>query len=656
MHRLSNFTRVLAVVVMLTSALAVARAQETTGSISGTVVDPSGAAVEGASVIFVNTDRNATIRTVMTNDSGFFTATSLPLGTYTVKFSEGGFKSESVTGLILHVDDKLTVNRKLIVGSTEQTVTVAADALTVNLEDAAVTGLINGTQTRELVLSTRNYEQLLGLQPGVAYTGTTDQIYLGPTNPLGGANTVQFSVNGQRTSGNNWTIDGADNVDRGSNLTLLAFPSVDAIAEFKTLRGTYSAEYGRAASGQVNVVTRSGTNSLHGSAYEFFRNDDLNANSWGNKNFNSPASFIPRAPLRYNDFGYTIGGPAFIPHIYNGHDKTFFFVSQEFRRVINYSPVTITVPTANERKGLFPVAVCQNFVGAATKCADAGVTQLTNLSPTGQAYLKDIINSVPLPNPNSIQDEHSYTYNGRNVYNDTQEVVRIDQALGQKIQAFYRLVHDSIPTQEPFGYGSGSTGLPGVQNTATRSPATQQLGHVTVVFSPKLLMDGGYAYSSGAIISRPVGLAQLANSPDIKVNLPLPNQLGVIPNVILSGYTGINDAGIYNDYNRNHNIFANITKLLGNHTIIVGGTFDRYEKTENLTGGNAGVVHLHVQHGPASRGDRGEHGAFGDHWRHPGERGCGVLSVVCKLPDRHRDRRLYAVARKPYTRPARQYL
>ena len=590
MGKYKNWVRGFMAAVLLVSAMGLARAQEVTGSISGTVTDPSGAAIKGATVKLINTDRNATIRTVTTNSAGFYTATSLPLGTYTVEVGDAGFKTDSLTGLILHVDDKLTINRKLVIGSSQQSVTVEADALRVNLEDAAVAGLINGTQTRELVLSTRNYEQLLSLQPGVAFTGATDQIYLGPTNPLGGANTVAFSVGGQRTSANNWTIDGADNVDRGSNLTLLSFPSVDAIAEFKTLRGTYSAEYGRSAAGQVNVSTRSGTNKIHASAYEFFRNDVLQANNYFN-NLNG----IKRPPLRYNDFGYTVGGPVFIPKIYNGHDKTFFFFSQEFRRVITYTPVTLYVPTLAERAGTFPVAVCANIVvssnGTQSCGTAAGTTQINTFSPLANAYLKDIFANVPAPNPAPGADIHQLVQNGRNVYNDTQEFVRIDQAFGQKVNVFYRYLHDSIPTVEPFGYAGGTSFL-GAQTTHTVSPGTQQLAHVTYVVTPKLLVDGGYAYSFGSIQSTPVGTATLANSPDIKPNLPYADTLGIVPNIAFSGFsgqTGLSQAGIYNDYSRNQNVFGNVTKVLGNHTLIVGVTFDRYQKTENATSGNAGT-------------------------------------------------------------------
>ena len=563
-----------------------ATAQEVSGSISGTITDPSGASVRGAVVTLTNTDRNQLVRTLKTNAAGFYTAQSLPLGTYTIEVTNPGFQTVSVVGLVLHVDDNLNISRKLTIGD-QQNVTVSADALQVNLEDSQVSGLINGTQVRELVLSTRNYEQLLSLQPGVAYTGATDQIYLGPTNPLGGANTVAFSIGGQRTSSNNWTIDGADNVDRGSNLTLLAFPSVDAIAEFKTLRDTYSAQYGRSAAGQVNVVTRSGTNQLHGSAYEFFRNDDLNAN-----NYFSNLSGLVRPPLRYNDFGYTAGGPVLIPKVYNGRDKTFFFFSQEFRRVITYSPVVMYVPTAAERLGTFPIAICANVVvsaaGAQSCGTPAGTTQIATISPTAAAYLKDIYSHVPLPNPAAGQDLHAFTYNGRNVFNDNQEFLRIDHAIGQKLQLFYRYLHDSIPTQEPYGYGSGSIGYPGVQNSQTTSPATQQLGHATYIANSKLLIDAGYAYSSGAIISRPVGLATTGNSPDIAPTLPYKTTLGVVPNIAFTSLTGINDAGNYNDYDRNHNVFGNVTRTLGTHTLIAGVSYDRYEKTENATGGNAG--------------------------------------------------------------------
>src|SRR5579862_1336732 len=253
---------VLVWVAVLAFCSLAACAQETTGSISGTITDQSGASVKNAAVTLTNTDRGQDVRTLTTNSAGFYTATSLPLGTYSVKITAGGFRTETVTGLVLHVNDALTVNRSLLVGNASEAVTVTADQVQLNLENGMSQGLITGTQIRELTLNNRNYEQLLALQPGVSYGGASDQLYIGVSLPSGTSAQVAFSIDGSRPTSNNWTIDGADNVDRGANLTLLAYPSVDAIAEFKTLRGNYLAEFGRNASGQIDVVTRSGTNAF----------------------------------------------------------------------------------------------------------------------------------------------------------------------------------------------------------------------------------------------------------------------------------------------------------------------------------------------------------------------------------------------------------
>ena len=571
------------------------------GSISGTVTDPSGAAIKGATVVLRNTDRGLDVRTLKTNGDGFYTGTSLPLGTYTIMVTDAGFQTSNVTGLQLHANDALTINRKLVVGSQSESVTVTADDVQLNLENGMSQGLINGTQVRELVLNNRNYEQLLQLQPGVAYGGANDQLYIGVSLPSGTSNQVNFSVNGQRNTANNWTVDGADNVDRGANLTLITFPSVDAIQEVQTLRGTYLAEYGRSASSQVNVVTKSGTNSLHGSAYEFFRNDIFNANGYfGN------LSALQRPKLRYNDFGYTIGGPVYIPKVYNGHDRTFFFLSQEFRRVINYAQTTVNVPTAAERTGDFtnsflttrgtaggsytgatgPVLVC-TVPGPNGSCTTFG-NRITNISPTATAYLKDIYANVPLPT--SAQDlaagldPHAYTYNARNIFNDTQTLARIDQDFGQRLNFFYRYLHDTLPSQEAGGLFVGG-GLPGVQTTNTSAPGTQHVAHVTFTASPTLLFNVGYAYSSGAVLSTPTGSVLQANSPDVKPTLPFASTvLGVIPSISIANVTGVSSAGIYRDFNHNHNAYGDVTKTLGQHVLKAGVTYNHYQKTENVTG------------------------------------------------------------------------
>lgn len=397
--------------ILLFGFTALTRAQSaTTGSISGTITDSSGAVIKGATVTLVNTNRGQTVRTLPTNSAGYYTANYLPLGTYSVKIAASGFKTDQVTNLVLNADDALTLNRTLVLGEVTEVISVNAAEAQLNFQDATSAGLIDSTQLNEMPLVTRNCETLLTLQPGVSYAGSTDDLTRGPSGLSGASSVVNFSVNGGRNTSNNWTIDGADNVDRGANLTLYTYPSPDAIAQFKTLRGQYSAQFGRNASGQIDVVTKSGSNAIHGSAYEYLRNDAFDANGYSN-NFLG----LKKTPYRYNVFGFSFGGPVDIPKVYNGRDKTFFFVSQEWQRIIQYaSGVQGLVPQASERTGDFsksgqkingvwttgPVTVCTayttNPVTQVNTCTATG-TKVTNFSSNAQQYLKDVYSKFPVP-------------------------------------------------------------------------------------------------------------------------------------------------------------------------------------------------------------------------------------------------------------------
>jgi len=303
-------------------------AQETTGTISGTVTDKSGAVVNGATVTVTQLERNAVIRTVKSESGGHYAAVLLPVGHYKVSASAPGFKTFETTGIELNVSDRIAVNPKLDPGGKDEVVTVTAEALRVDTQSAAATGLVNGTQIRELSLTARNYEQLVSLQPGVS-SAVSDTLYVGVETPGGGTNEIDFSINGNRFSQNNWTLDGADNVDRGGNFSLLNTPSVDAIEEFKVQRSAYGPEYGRSAGGQINVITRSGTSNFHGTAYEFFRNDVLNANRYLNKHQPDPTQIVPRPTLRYNDFGWTLGGQSTSPGITTRTRRRHFSFTQK---------------------------------------------------------------------------------------------------------------------------------------------------------------------------------------------------------------------------------------------------------------------------------------------------------------------------------------
>jgi hypothetical protein len=258
--------RLLAISILLSAICCRSQAQEVTGSIVGTVVDSSGSAMPGAKVTVTSTDRRVIVRSIDTNSDSEFVATLLAIGNYSLEAAKPGFKVAVEKGVELHANDKLTFRLKLDVGQVTESVTVEAEAVSVETQSPTSAGLISGTEVTELSLNNRNFIQLLSLMPGVTSNSATDEIFIGVTNPLGGTNTIPFSINGGRSSGNNFMVDGADNVDCGSNLTLLNYPSVDSIAKFKGIRSSYTAESGCSATGQINVVTKSGTNSTTTSA------------------------------------------------------------------------------------------------------------------------------------------------------------------------------------------------------------------------------------------------------------------------------------------------------------------------------------------------------------------------------------------------------
>jgi len=578
-------------------------AQAVSGSISGTVIDPSGAVIVGATVTLTNTDRGAIIRELKTGPTGFYTAQSLPLGTYSIAIAATGFKTTTVVGLVLNVNDALTVNRTLVAGGSNESVTVTAAEAQINTESASSEGLIDGTQISELAMMTRNYETLINLQPGVAFGGASDQLNRGPNNPTGGSSTVNFAINGGRNTQNNWTIDGADNVDRGANLTLYVYPSPDAISEFKVLRAQYSAQFGRNASGQIDVVTKSGSNAIHGTAYEYLRNDYFDANGFLN---NTLKTHIPK--YRYNDFGFSFGGPVDIPKVYNGRNKTFFFVSEEWWRDVTYTTGTAIVPTTAERGGDFsnsgykptganwttgPINVCTAFTYSATAqsttCTASG-TSVTNISPTAKAYLKDIFGVIPAPQSATDLalatpiDPHTLTSTIPNRFNNDDTAIRIDEQLGQKLSVFYRYMHDTYPSFQ--GQGTFvSTPIPGLSASNSQAPGTQHLAHGTWVISPTLLANFGYAYSNGSILTQPQGALESTVSTDIAPTLPYTSTVGVVPTIGVSGMTTIGGGAVYVDHGVNHQIFGDISKILHNHTLTAGVSYNHYQKQENAAGG-----------------------------------------------------------------------
>lgn len=551
-------------------------AQDVTATITGTVVDPHAAAVAGATVRVISKDRSGEVRKLSTSKDGSFVASLLAIGDYSVKVEAPGFSSLTEKNITLHVNDNLTLHFELKVGSVSDSIDVEANAVAVQMQSPSIDGLINGTEIRELALNNRNYTQLLNLMPGVTNTSDTDEVFIGRTNPSGGTNVIPYSVSGGRTSGNNFMVDGADNVDRGSNATLLMTPSVDSIAEVRVVRAQYSAETGRGSTGQVNVVTKSGTSRFHGTAYEFFRNDKLAANYFFNNLRN-----IKRPPYRHNDFGYTIGGPVLgLGKADRQKHRLFFFWSNEFRRVITYSTFQSLVPTDAMKQGIFPQPVCVARDG--TVCLETA-TRITNVNPIAQQYIKDIWSKIP-----SGDSAFNLFTPQRSTYNNDQYLLKIDYTISPKHQLSVRYLNDQVPTVEPAGLFTGNP-VPGVATTNTNSPGRSWSVRYTAAISSRLLNEAGFNYSFGAILSDPVGLLGSATSPDINVKLPFTPSLARVPGISISGLNGLSGFGPYFNNNRNFTWFDNLTKVLTRQTLHFGATANYYQKTENAAGNNTGT-------------------------------------------------------------------
>jgi hypothetical protein len=324
---------------------AFAGAQELSATLSGVVTDATGAVVPHASITIAQNGVNGVARVVQSDNAGNYVATNLIAGTYSITVTSPGFETFVAKNIVLNVAEKHAVNAELKAGSTNTTITVEDNPVSVDTESSAQAGTITGTQVRELELSNRNFANLVILQAGVVNYGMGDE-----------ANTESntgIAVNGARATANNWTLDGADINDSGSNQTVVNAPSIDAIQEFTLQRGTYDAGYGRSGGGQILVQTKQGSSTFHGTAYDFVRNTDFNANEWFNKAKGAPISVYHR-----NDYGFTAGGPVYIPHIYNSDKKkTFFFYSQEWNKSSTPSSLNWTTPSAGLVSGFIPDAV-----------------------------------------------------------------------------------------------------------------------------------------------------------------------------------------------------------------------------------------------------------------------------------------------------------
>src|SRR5438445_4285155 len=322
-----------------------ANAQTTTvGTISGTVRDQKGAVVPRAEVS-IQDERTGIVRTVHSDDNGFYLAESLPAGRYTVSTAPSGFKKTVAQSVDLHVSANKVVNLDLQVRQVTETVTVSSDASPVETRSGEISSLISEKQVTELPLNGRNYAQLALMVPGVSPVTQAGAGGAFGTAGTGLDSHVDMSVNGNQSNANMWTVDGVNNMDVGSNATLLIFPSIDSIQEFRVERNSFSAEYGQAQGAVINLITKGGSNQFHGAGFEFFRSDKLNATDF----FLNKAG-QPKAKLKYNNYGFNFSGPI-------KKNKIFFFWNEEWRRERRGVVLSAKVPTAAERIGDFSGAL-----------------------------------------------------------------------------------------------------------------------------------------------------------------------------------------------------------------------------------------------------------------------------------------------------------
>ncbi|ADV84374.1 TonB-dependent receptor [Terriglobus saanensis] len=333
-------------ILSLLACSASAFGQSTSASITGLVDDPSKAVIAGVSIMAINTQTGVKARTT-TNHTGQYVLSGLNPGSYRVEVDRQGFKGIIEAGLILHVQDVVQLNFHMAIGSAAESVTVNASALQMNTTDATVGTVVDRKFAENIPLNGRSFQDLISMTPGVVTQSPQSTSVVG----TGG----DFSVDGQRTQSNYYTVDGvAANISSGNGGgvssaavggtlggstalgTTQTLISVDALQEFRVQSSTYSAAYGRSPGGQFSLVTRSGTNSFHGVAFDYLRNNFFDANDWFNGHYGKPTP-----ALRQNDFGGTLGGPVWIPRVYNGQDRSFFFVSYEGLRLTQPTAATI---------------------------------------------------------------------------------------------------------------------------------------------------------------------------------------------------------------------------------------------------------------------------------------------------------------------------
>jgi hypothetical protein len=432
----------------------IAFSQSDYGSIGGFVKDPTGGVVPKAKVVVKN-EATGQEHQVATNDSGYYIVPSLQPGFYQVTAEAPGFKKFDSPHNKLDANSVLAIDASLTVGSASETVEVVATVQALQTETGSVQSEVTGAQIQSQELNGRNPIYMAQLLAGVRSGGT-----MGDFNFAVGAGNP-FAINGARTQDTIVTFDGAPALRTRANGAVIGVANVDGVSEIQVMTADYLPEYGRAAGGQIRIISKSGTRDFHGSAYEYFRNSDLNANTWTR---NLTTLTTNAAPFRYNDFGFTIGGPAWVPKMNDKwRDKVFFFVAEDWIRYRLVDTQTQAVPTLLMRQGNFSELLGSTpwyKAGTVIKDPTTGNPFPNNIIPTSQLSHNGlaILSAYPAPTPGFLSGTQNWLATASHPINQRKGTVNIDLQPNEKHRISGRRTDASYFEYQPFDQGSGLTG------------------------------------------------------------------------------------------------------------------------------------------------------------------------------------------------------
>jgi Carboxypeptidase regulatory-like domain len=537
-------------------------AQAVTGTLLGTVSDSTGAVVAGVKVTVTNQDTGLT-RSVKTDAIGEYTVPSIPTGMYTVLAEMDGFKATALSNVELGVDQRARIDVKLEVGAMTESVTIEAQTPLVQTSSSELGTTVKDEQIQALPLNGRNFVSLTRTVPGVLRGNIGANI--DGAGSLAWRASASFSANGQRARDNNFMLDGVDNNETWLQ-TVVIFPSVDALDEFKLQTSTYSAEFGRSLGGVVNLQIKSGTNAYRGSVFEFHRNDAFDANNFFN---NAAKPSRPKPDFKQNQFGFTLGGPIF-------QDKTFFFGDYQGHREEQGQTFLSTVPSNAMRSGNFSELSRVIYDPRTGQPFPGNVIPSDRIDPVAAAILTQLYptpNAAGSRNATSGQTINNYLINPIKERQDNQFDVKIDHNLSTNNRFFtrysYQQTHRLQPATLPHG-DAGATFGAGDGNIHAQSLAFND----THTFGSNWLNEFRFGWSQIEFLMTPI---DYGTNPAAAVGIPGINNNEVTSAMTQLGFQNIRNLGANSNQplitNQNDfQIFDNVTWIKGKHTLKAGGS------------------------------------------------------------------------------------